>query len=78
MREYVQRVEKTKHISSLYISKKERKCPTLRMIPNYISADSRVSSTPEQAVEKSLEFESASNTGAGCNQAPENVVTPEE
>ncbi len=41
----------------------------------YISADCRVSSTPEEAVSKSLEFEDSSNTGAGCNQSPDNVVT---
>lgn len=41
----------------------------------YISADCRVSSTPEEAVDKSLQFEDSSNTGAGCNQCTENVVT---
>jgi hypothetical protein len=44
----------------------------------YISADQIASSTPEQAIANSLQFESSSGTGAGCNQAPENVITPKE
>ena len=44
----------------------------------YISADQRVSFTPQEAVEKSLQFESSSGTGVGCNQSPENVVTPDK
>lgn len=42
----------------------------------YVSADCRVSWTPEETVAKSLEFEDVSNTGVGCNQSPANVVSP--
>jgi len=40
----------------------------------YISADGRVHSTPQGAVQASLEFEEISNTGAGCPQDPGDVV----
>ncbi len=42
----------------------------------YVSADGRVHSTPQAAVDASLAFEQAANTGAGCNQASENIPTP--
>lgn len=77
MRQYTLGVEKSEFISSWYILIKGEKMPDPKDDTYYISADSRVSFTPEEAVSKSLEFESASNTGVGCNQAPENVVTPE-
>lgn len=39
----------------------------------YVSADGRVHSTPQAAIDASLAFEESSNTGAGCNQDSENV-----
>ncbi|PIZ24630.1 hypothetical protein COY48_02000 [Candidatus Collierbacteria bacterium CG_4_10_14_0_8_um_filter_43_86] len=44
----------------------------------YVSANGIVSSTPQEAVTNSLQFENTSNTGAGCSQAPENVITSNE
>ncbi len=42
----------------------------------YVSADGRVHSTPEKAIEGSLTFELTSGTGAGCNQSPDQVSSP--
>ena len=42
----------------------------------YIAADGTVHSSAEKAVAASLTFEQTSSTGAGCDQAPENVPSP--
>ena len=40
---------------------------------DYISADGRVCSSAADAIDASLQFESASGTGAGCSQSSDNV-----
>lgn len=42
-------------------------------IDYFVSADGRVCATREDAISESLEFESASGSGAGCSQDPANV-----
>ncbi len=44
----------------------------------YVSADGQVSNTPQEAVGNSLQFENASNTGAGCNQDPANIQSSDD
>lgn len=39
----------------------------------YVSADGRVCDSASDAIDASLQFESASGTGAGCSQSPDNV-----
>ena len=39
----------------------------------YTSADGRVHSSPQKAVDGSLTFEESSNTGAGCSQDSGNI-----